>query len=58
MIVGAGLYTICRGQHVSVVIRFNPTFLPLRPYYEKIYISCLNGAESLTTYGRKLWCSL
>jgi len=29
---GAGLYTICRGERVLVVIRFNAIFLPLRPY--------------------------
>jgi len=29
----AGLCTTCRGERVLVVIRFNVTFLPLRPYY-------------------------
>ena len=45
---GAGLYTTCRGERVVVVIRFNATFLPLRPY---MCNSFLNDAESLTTYG-------
>jgi len=30
----AGLYTTCRGDRVLVVIRFNVTFLPLRPYWK------------------------
>ena len=39
IILGAGLYTTCRGQRVLIVIRLNATFLPLRPYCEKIFIS-------------------
>jgi len=31
----AGLYTTCRGDRVLVVIRFNATFLLLRPYWKK-----------------------
>jgi len=39
-----------------VVIRFNATFLPLRPYWEKMRTSFINNAESLTMYGCALWC--
>jgi len=45
IILGAGLCTTCRVERVLVVIRFNPTFLPLRPYCEKICTSFLNDAE-------------
>jgi len=31
----AGLCTTCRGEGVSVVIKFNVIFLPLRPYFKK-----------------------
>jgi len=57
MVLGAGLYTTCRGERVLAVIRFNATFLPLTPYCEKICTSFLNAAESLTTYGCALSCS-
>ena len=50
IILGAGLYTTCPGERVLVVIRFNATFLPLRPYCKKICTAFLNDAESLTTY--------
>jgi len=51
MILGAGIYTTCRGERVLVVIRFNATFLPLRPYCENICTTFLNDAKSLATYG-------
>jgi len=35
---------------ISVAIRFNITFLPLRPSYEKISTCFLKDAEILTTY--------
>ena len=41
----------------SVVIRFNVTFLPLKPYCEKMGTCVLNDAESLTTYAYALWSS-
>jgi len=47
----AGLCTACRGEQVVVVIRFNGTFLPLRPYWKKICTCFLNDAESQTMYG-------
>jgi len=47
---GAGLYTTCRGERVSVVIRFNVTFLYLTPYWGKMHTSFLNDAESLTKH--------
>jgi len=50
--------TTCRGERVLVVIRFNATFLPLRFYEEKMCTCFLKDAESLTTYGCVLWCSL
>jgi len=49
IIFGAGFHTTYRGKRVLVVIRFNATYLPLRPYCEKICASFLNDAESLTT---------
>jgi len=36
IILGAGHYETFRGERVLVVIRFNATFLLLRPYCEKI----------------------
>jgi len=54
---GAGHYETFRGERVLVAIRFNATFLPLRPYCEKLYTTFLNDVESLTTYGCVLWCS-
>jgi len=42
----AGLYTTCCGEQVLVVIRFNATFLPWRPYCKKMCTSSLNDAES------------
>jgi len=48
---GAGLYTTFLGERVLVVVMFNATFLPIRPYCEKICTFFLNDAESLTTYG-------
>ena len=53
----AGLYTTCRSERVLVVVRFNATFLPLRPYCEKMRTSFLKDAERSTTYGWALWCS-
>jgi len=50
-------YTTCRGERVLVVIRFNVTFLPFRPYCEKICTSFLNDTESLTMHGCALWRS-
>ena len=47
----AELYTTCPGERVLVAIRFNVTFLPLRPCYEKIRTCFSKDAESLTTYG-------
>ena len=44
-------------KRVLVVIRFNATFLPLKPYCEKMCTSFLNDAESLTSYGCAPWCS-
>jgi len=35
IILDAELYTTCPGERVLVVIRFNVTFLPLRPCCEK-----------------------
>jgi len=49
IIFGARLCITCRDEFV--VIRFNATLLPLRLYCEKICISFLNDAESLTTCG-------
>jgi len=57
IILFAGLYTTRRGGRVLLVIRFNVTFLALRPYWEQMCTSFLNDAESLTTYGCALWCS-
>jgi len=51
IILGAGFYTTCPGERVLVVIRFNATFLPLRPYCKKLCTSFFNDAESLTTDG-------
>jgi len=34
----AGLCTTCRGERVLVVIKFNVTFLPLRPYWKNVYL--------------------
>jgi len=50
MILGVGHYETFRGERVLVVIRFNATSLPLRPYSEKLWTTFLNDAESLTTY--------
>ena len=57
IILGAGLYTACRGERVLAVIRFNASFLPLTHYCEKIRASFLNDADSLTTCGCALSCS-
>jgi len=43
----SAFYITCGGERVLVVIRFNVTYLPLRPYCEKLCTSFLN-AESLT----------
>jgi len=51
IILGAVLYTTYRGERVLIVIRFNATFLLLRPYCEEICTSFLNDAEIATTYG-------
>jgi len=56
IILDAGLHTTCRGEQVLVVIRFQCTFLPLRPC-KIICTSFLNDAENLATYGCVLWCS-
>ena len=53
----ARVYTTYAGEQVLVVIRFNATFLPLRPYWEKMPICFLNDAKSLKTIGCVLWCS-
>ena len=42
---------------ISVAIRFNITFLPLRTSYEKISTWFLKDAEILTTYACMLWRS-
>ena len=57
IILVAGLYTTWCGERVLVVIRCNATFLPLRPYWEKICTCFLNDAKILITYGCVLWCS-
>jgi len=56
-ILGAGLHTTYRGELLLVVIRFNVTFLPLRPYCEKLCTCFLKDAERPTIYGCPLWCS-
>ena len=38
-------------------MRFIATFLPLRPYCEKISTCLLNDADILATYGCTFWCS-
>jgi len=57
IILDAELYTTCPGERVLVAIRFNATFLPLRPCYEKYVPASREDAESLTTYGCVLLCS-
>jgi len=57
IILDAELYTTCPGERMLVTIRFNVTFLPLRPCYEKMRTCFSKDAESLTTYGCVLWCS-
>ena len=42
-IFGVGLHVICRGKQVLVVINFSGTFLPLRPYWEKLCICFLKA---------------
>ena len=55
---GCRAYTTCCGGRVlAVVIRFNATFLSLRPYWEKMCTCFFKDAESLTTYGCALGCS-
>jgi len=51
----AELWTSCHGERVLVVIRFNVTFLPLRPYCEKICTCFLKKVQKI--YGYALWCS-
>ena len=51
------LYTTCPGERVLVFIRFNATFLPLRPCSENMCTCFSKDAESRTTYGCVLWCS-
>jgi len=41
----AGLHRTCRGERVLVIIRFNVTFLPLRPYCEKMCTYFFKDAE-------------
>ena len=53
----AELYTTCPRERVSVFIRFNVTFLPLRLCYVNTSTCFSKDAESLTTYGHVLWCS-
>jgi len=55
----AKLHTICPGQRVLVVIRFNVTFLHLKHCYEKTSIAtCFSkDTHSPTRYGCMLWCS-
>jgi len=50
------LYTF-RCERVLVVIRFNVTFVPLRPYCEKMCTCFLNDGKSPTIHGCALWCS-
>jgi len=50
------LYTF-RGERVLVVIRFNVTFVPLRPYCEKMCTCFLNDGRSPAIHGCALWCS-
>jgi len=38
IILDAELYTTCLGERVLVVIRFNATFLPLRPIKKNAYL--------------------
>jgi len=54
IILGAGLSTTCCGDWL-LVIRFNVTFLPLRPSWEKICICILHDGRSLTMYALILW---
>ena len=44
------------GERV-LATRFNVTFLPSRPCYDKIRTCFSKVAESLTTFGYVLWCS-
>ena len=53
----AELYTTCPGERVFVFIRFNVTFLPLRPCCENMRTCFSKDRESRTTYGCVLWCS-
>jgi len=50
------LYNLPWRASISI-IRFKVTFLPLRPYWEKMCTCFLNGEKSLTTYGCMLHCS-
>jgi len=45
IILGAGLCTTCHGQQVLLVIRFNATFLSLRPYCTKMCTCFLKDVE-------------
>ena len=53
---GSVAYTF-RGERVSVVIRFSVTFVPLRPYCEKMFTCFLNDGKSPKIHGCALWCS-
>jgi len=53
---GSVAYTF-RGERVLVAIRFNVTFVPLRPYCEKMCTCFLNDGKSPTVHGCALWCS-
>jgi len=57
LILSAGLYTTCPGDRVLVAIRFNVTFLPLRPYHEQMCTCFSKDAGSPTTYGCVFWGS-
>jgi len=51
----AGLCTTYRGERVLVVIKFNVTFLPLRPYRKNVYLFLERCKKS--NNGCALWCS-
>jgi len=53
IILDAELYTTCPGERVLVVIRFNATFLPLRPYWEKnVYLFLERCRNSINVWLR------
>ena len=50
----ARLCTTCRGKPVLVVIKFNVTFLPLRPYWKNVYQFHERCKESNNVWSRAL----